>query len=387
MTLDLAAELNRLNPDLVSWRRDLHLNPELGFEEHRTAGLVAERLQALGLEVRTGVGGTGVLADLQGDAAGPTLMIRADMDALPVRETSTHDFASRNGLMHACGHDLHVSALLGAATLLAERRADLAGRVRFCFQPAEELLSGARRMIEDGTLEGVDQVLGAHVMSQVPFGVVATRPGPLMAGADAFELKVIGKAGHGGMPHLSVDPIVAAAHVITALQEVVSRETRPGEPVVLTIAAIQGGTAVNVLVEEVVLKGAVRWFDPGERERLLRRIEEVAAGVAGALRARVEFKVTAGVPVTSNDASFAGRMDALVAATGRATLVDPGPITGSEDFSYFLDQRPGCFFFVGAGGPDAAPHHHHAFDADERAIGLTSEIFTRAALEWLKPAS
>jgi amidohydrolase len=382
--VEIGRAVPKLEPELVALRRDIHRHPELGFREERTAGLVADRLRALGLDVRAGVGGTGVLADLAGDAGGPTLLMRADMDALPVTETTGHEFSSETpGVMHACGHDGHVSALLGAATLLAEMRGDFAGRLRFCFQPAEELLAGALRMIEDGAMEGVDRVLGAHLFSIAPFGTVVTMGGPMLAGADAFELKIIGKAGHGGMPHLSVDPIYAAAQVVTALQSIVARETKPGEALVVTIAAIEGGTAVNVVVEEVTLRGTVRWFNEAERQRALERIPAIASGVCAALRARAEFEVLGSVPVTANVQGDVDLLEQAVVETGRAAAVNPGPITGSEDFSYFLERAPGCFFGVGAGGPDSAPHHHHAFDIDERAIALTTEVFVRTALKVL----
>src|SRR6185369_1759030 len=301
MSDDISRDLLLLDDDLVALRRDLHRHPELGFAEERTAGIVADRARALGLTVRTGLGGTGVIADLEGERPGPTLLLRADMDALPVQEDRGRAHASTiPGVMHACGHDAHVSALIGAATLLSARRRLLAGRVRFAFQPAEETAGGARRMIEDGALDGVDRALGAHVLAPAPFGTVVTRPGPFFAGIDAFELRVIGKAGHGGMPHLSVDPIFAAAQVVSALQSIVARETKPGEPVVVSIAAIEGGSAPNVVVEEVKLRGTVRTFSASDRERVLERLPALARGVCEALRARAEFRLLYGAPVTAN---------------------------------------------------------------------------------------
>lgn len=381
---DLARDLGLLDADLVAIRRDLHRHPELGFTEQRTSDVIADRLTTIGLAPRRGIAGTGVVADLAGDRSGPTLLIRADMDGLPVREATSHAFASRSeGIMHACGHDAHVASLLGAATLLADRKACLAGRVRFCFQPAEELLGGAREMISAGVMDGVDLVLAAHVSAPAPFGAVLVRPGPFFAGCDFFELKIVGSAGHGGMPHLSVDPIVAAAHVIAALQTIVSRETRPGETLVVSVSAIEGGRAANVVVEEVTLRGTVRWFSEAERDRVLERIASLAKGVASGLRARAELKVTASAPVTSNAAEPVARVTKATEATGRARVVDAGPLTASEDFSLFLNRAPGCLIGVGAGGPLSAPHHHHAFDIDERAIGLTAELFTRYALDAL----
>jgi amidohydrolase len=387
MTKDtIRPDIDKLEADLVALRRDLHRHPELGHKEDRTSSLVAQRMTALGLDVRTGVGGTGVLADLAGSEPGATLLIRADMDALPVTETTGHDFASETpGVMHACGHDAHVSALVGAATLLTEAREELAGRIRFCFQPAEELLDGASAMISDGAMDGVDRVLGAHVFSIAPYGTVVSMAGPMLAGADAFELRIVGKAGHGGMPQLSVDPIYAAAQVVTALQSIVARETSPGETLVVSIAAIEGGRTFNVVVDEVTLRGTVRWFSTAERERALARIPVIAQGVCEALRAHAEFTVIGSVPVTANVAEHIDVLEAAVAETGRAVAINPGPITGSEDFSRFLERAPGAFFGVGAGGPEAAPHHHHAFDIDERAIALTAEVFVRTARRTLAP--
>jgi amidohydrolase len=379
----LAQTVARLEPDLVRLRRDLHRHPELAFAERRTASIVGERLEALGLAVRPGVGGTGVVADLEGTTSGPRVLIRADMDALPVIEQTGLEYSSTTpGVMHACGHDAHVSALIGTATVLAEMR-ELPGTIRFCFQPAEEVLTGAQRMIADGVMDGVDAVVGAHLLSPIPFGTVSMAVGPFLAGGDLFELRVIGRAGHGGTPQSSIDPVYAAAQVITALQSVVARETRPGEPLVVSINAIQGGLAANVAVEAVTLQGTIRWFSPAERERGLARIEAIARGVGEALRVRIEFEVLGGAPVTSNVAEYAALVDEAVTESGRAMLVDGGPITATDDVAYLLDKAPGAFFLVGTGGPGAVPHHHPAFEIDERAIGLMSEILARAAIKVL----
>ena len=379
--------LDRLEPDLVRLRRDLHRHPELAFAERRTASIVRERLEALGLVVRSGVGGTGVVADLDGTEPGPRVLVRADMDAIPVTERTGLEYSSTTpGVMHACGHDAHVAALIGAATMLTDMPG-LPGSIRFCFQPGEELLTGARRMIADGVMEGVDAVLGAHLLSPVPFGTVSVAHGAFLAGGDLFELRVIGKAGHGGTPQSSIDPIFAAAQVVCALQSVVARETRPGEPLVVSINAIQGGSAANVTVEAVTLRGTIRWFAPTERERGLARIEAIARGIGEALRVRIEFEVLGGAPVTSNVPEYAALVDEAVTESGRATVVDGGPITATDDVAYLLDMVPGAFFLVGAGGPSAVPHHHPAFEIDERAIGLMSEVLARAAIKVLHHTS
>ena len=290
----VSTTVERLEPDLIALRRDLHRHPELGFAEERTASIMAQAMQRLGLRVHTGVGGTGVVADLQGERSGPVLLIRAKLDALAITETAGRDFTSTTpGVMHACGHDAHMSALVGTAMILSEMRARLSGTVRFCFQPAEEILAGAEQMISDGATEGVDFVLGAHVLSTVPFGTVVSVPGPFLSGADFFKLRVIGSAGHGGMPHLSVDAIFAAAQVVTALQSIVARETAPSTTLVVSINAIEGGSAANIVAEEVVLRGNARWFSETERQRVLRRIPEVARAMCEGLRAKVLFTVEA----------------------------------------------------------------------------------------------
>lgn len=379
----LAQTVARIEPDLVQLRRDLHRHPELAFAERRTASIVRERLAALGLAVRPGVGGTGVVADLEGTAPGPRVLVRADMDALPIIEGTGLEYSSITpGIMHACGHDAHVSALIGTATVLAEMR-ELPGSIRFCFQPGEEVLSGARRMIADGVMDGVDVVLGAHLFSPISFGTVSMALGPFLAGGDLFELRVIGKAGHGGTPQSSIDPVYAAAQVITALQSIVARETRPSEPLVVSINAIQGGSAANVTVEAVTLRGTIRWFSVAERERGLARIEAIARGVGEALRVEIEFEVLGGAPVTANVPEYAALVAEAVTDSGRATLIDGGPITATDDVASLLEMAPGAFFLVGTGGPGAVPHHHPAFEIDERAIGLMSEILARAALKAL----
>jgi len=383
---EISGMIERLEPDLVAMRRDLHRYPELAFAEERTASIAAERLRALGMTPQEGVGGTGVFADLSGPEGGPVLLIRADMDALPITETIDQGFASQTpGAMHACGHDVHVAAALGAATVLTELTEDLGGTVRFCFQPAEEILAGAERMIADGAMEGVDLVLVAHVLSMAPYGTVVAVPGPFLSGADFFELRVIGKAGHGGMPHLSVDPVYAAAQIVSALQSIVSRETKPGETLVVSVNAIEGGTGANIVSEEVVLRGNVRWFSEGVRQRVLERIPGIAGAIGEGLGARTAFSVQASAPVTRNDPVLVGRVQAAVRETGRAVTVDTGMITASDDAARFIERVPGAFVGIGAGGPGWAPHHHHRFEVDERAVGLMSEVLVRAALRMLGP--
>jgi len=381
---DVRSQTEALLPELLAVRRELHRRPEPSFQEHATAARVGEWLARLDLGVRTGIGGTGVVADLEGAAPGPTLLLRADMDALPIAERTNLEFSSAiPGLMHACGHDVHTSALLGAASILIGLRDRIAGRVRFCFQPAEEILGGANAMIADGVMDGVDHVLGAHVDAIMPFGTVAASAGPFLAGADFFEIAISGSAGHAAMPHLTVDPLYVACQLVTAAQSIVSRETRPGERLVLSIGAIEGSTVANILVEKVVLRGTLRWFSSTERDRALARLEALMHGVCQGLRARGELHLTAGTPVTVNQPEAVEVLREALADCGRAELVDPGPMMGSDDVARLLERAPGAYFLVGARG-SGAPHHHPEFEIDERVLGLICELLVRSALTYLK---
>lgn len=377
-----------LERELIAFRREIHARPELAFQEHATADAVATRLRALGLAPRTGVGETGIVVDVDGRAAGPTVLLRADMDALPVHERSDDAFASRvPGIMHACGHDAHTAALVGAATLLCGARDELIGRVRLVFQPAEESASGARAMLEADTnlLDGVSQVFAAHVLAQAPYGVVAVRSGPFLAGADAFELEVRGTPGHGGMPHLSADTVLASAHIVTALQAIVARRTKPGTTLVVSLTSIESGPAPNVVYDTVRLRGSVRWFDDEVRAQALAQVESISAGIGEALGASASFRVLFSAPVTSNDDEAVSVVRAAANEVGGIRCVDPGRITASEDFSEFLLHRPGAFFCVGAGGPDAAPHHHHGFRIDERCVAQMAHVLACTARRALTP--
>src|SRR5213080_540573 len=283
----LKAEIDELVPDLVAMRRDLHEHPELAFEEVRTSGIVAQRLRSLGLDVQTGIAKTGVVGLLHGEASKPgakTIAIRADMDALPVHELNEIDYRSTvDGKMHACGHDGHTSILLAVADILSKRRTELAGNVKFVFQPAEEVIGGAEPMVKEGAMEHVDSVIGLHLISDYPVGRVGVRAGTVFASADRFILTVYGKGGHAVIPNEAVDPIVIAAQIITALQTLISRETSPFSPAVITIGTINAGTAFNIIPETVVLQGTMRAFSKEHRARLLRRIQEMTNGIADAM--------------------------------------------------------------------------------------------------------
>ena len=391
---DLAAAVERLREQLVDTRRDLHRNPELSFLENRTAELCAWRCEELGFTVTTGVGTpTGVVADLDGGRPGPTLMVRADIDALPIVEHGGDGrpaVSAVEGTMHACGHDGHTSIALGVASILASVRDSWAGRLRMCFQPAEEVAGGAEPMIAGGAAEGVDSVLGIHLWSPLEAGRIGVTSGPLFGSADLFRLRVHGRGGHGGMPHTSIDPIVASAAVVSALQTIASRETSPFAPVVVTIGKIVGGSAFNVIAEDVLLEGTVRALEQEVRERTLRRIEEIAQSVAAAHRCSAVFERLAGCPPVVSDESMADLVRrAAVETVGAARVERAAPLTIGDDVALFLQKAPGCYFLVGAGRPgrENAPHHHPEFDIDESCLTVGVEVLTRAALAVLKPAT
>ncbi len=390
----VAAELDRVREEVVDTRRDLHRHPELSLQEHRTAELAAERSHALGFTVRNAVGGTGVIADLDGtggDGETVTLMLRADMDALPIQERGGDRVVTSevDGVMHACGHDGHVAMTLGAASVLASLRDTWRGRVRLCFQPAEEIASGAMPMIDDGAMDGVDQVLGIHLWAPLQVGQVGVKDGPIFGSADEFGITVRGRGGHGGMPHTSIDPVVAAAHVVLALQGIVSRETSPFSPAVVTVGRVEGGSAFNVIADEVRLRGTVRAIDPDERERLLRRVGEVAAAIASASGATANFERAAGCPpVVSDIQSVEIVRRAAIATVGEENVVTPQAITVGDDVACLINKAGrGCYFLVGAGDVArhrVAPHHSADFDIDERSLPVGVGTLVRAALEVLR---
>jgi len=372
--------------DTVAIRRDLHAHPELAFEEKRTAEIVAARLTALGLDVHTGIGGTGVVGILTGMQPGPTIMLRADMDALPMPEENDVPYASRNaGVTHACGHDAHVAMLLGAAAILRARSNDVHGRIAFVFQPAEEGGGGARAMLDDGLIArfAIERAYGLHVVNTAgdalaPSGVFGLRPGPIMAAVDSFDLVVEGRGGHGAMPHRSVDPVVVAADVVGALQRVVSREIDPVEPAVVTVGAINGGTTYNVIPPRVALKGTVRTFTEATRDTMEGRVQRIAEHTCAAANASCSLTWHPSYPVTVNDPAEAAFVTATLAAEfGPERVVETAPVMGSEDFSYFAQVVPACFYFLGAGdAAHAFPNHHPAFDIDENAMkaGIAAHV-------------
>ncbi len=371
--------------EAIAIRHDLHRHPELSFEEHRTGARVAELLGQWGYAVTTGIGGTGVVGTLRRGTGTRSLGLRADIDALPVREESGLDYASANhGQMHACGHDGHTAILLSAAHYLAHH-GRFSGTVQLVFQPAEETGSGASRMLEDGLFERfpVDAIYGLHNWPGVPAGQFGFVEGPAMASVDWARIRVIGKGGHGAEPHGGVDPVLAAAHLVTALQSVVSRNVDPRDTAVVTVGSIHGGNAANVIPDEVELKLTVRAFRPEVRERLRQRIEALAASVAAAFGARAEIEFPRGFPSVINHAAETAfvRQVALDQFGQQRVVEGFQPRTASEDFAFLLQARPGSFVFVGNG--DGPPLHSPRYVFNDAVIAPAASLWARLAERYL----
>ncbi len=363
--------------DLVATRRRLHAAPELSMAEHETAAYVAAELSKLGLdEVRTGIGQTGVLGTLRGGRPGPVTLLRADMDALPITELNDVPYRSQHaGVMHACGHDGHVAILLAAARTLAARRAEIPGTLVFCFQPGEEGHAGAKKMIDDGALEHphVDRTFALHLYSGLDVGKIGVRDGAFFASADEFDLTVRGKGGHGAMPQLAVDPVMAGAYLITMLQTIVSREIAPKDPAVITVGQFVSGTTFNVIPDEARMRGTVRAFDPWVRKSMPERMERILKGLAESMRFEYDFDYHWSYPPTVN----AREVNDLVREVGRRELgahnvVEHDIVMWAEDMSFMQEERPGAYFIVGSRGGEATsfPHHNARFDVDERALDV-----------------
>ena len=380
--------------DIIALRRDFHAHPELGFEEVRTSSIVAERLRALGLEVRTGVAKTGVIGILRGGKPGPIVLVRADMDALPIVEANNWEWkSSAAGRMHACGHDCHTATGLTVARLLAQEKDELAGTVKFMFQPAEEGLGGAGHMIAEGVLEDPtpDYALGLHVWSDIEVGKIGLKAGPAMASVDSFTARITGKGGHGAIPQQTIDPIAVAAHVVLALQTIVSRNVNPLQPAVVTVGKLWAGSASNIIPNEALLEGTLRSFDNEVRKQLERRCREIIEELPKSFGASGEFyinPVNPGFPATVNDPQVTEWVRSAVETTvGVENVVEFEPTMGAEDFSLVLEKVPGCYFFVGGRNPliDAVyPHHHPKFNVDERALEVGTRAMVAAVKECLR---
>jgi amidohydrolase len=359
--------------NMVRTRRDLHRYPELGFQENRTAAIVADSLTQFGLEVQAGIGNTGVVGLLEGKDSGPVVLLRFDMDALPIQEESSHDYVSLNpGIMHACGHDGHIAMGLALADIFARRQDQLAGTLKFMFQPAEEGLGGAMAMVADGVLENPqpDVALAMHLWSPVKLGQIRVVEGPAMASSSVFTLIVEGQGGHGAAPHLATDPIVAAAQIVVALQSIVSRNANPHESVVVSIGEFSAGSTFNAIPERAILKGTVRSYDKVSHRMIYRRILEMATNVARGFGCRAKMETVAIVSAVVNAPEpTAVVREAASRVLGKGSIVEHRTMA-AEDMGYILEEIPGCYFFVGCSNGEATSysHHHPRFDFDERAM-------------------
>jgi amidohydrolase len=376
---------------LIATRRDIHQHPELGFEETRTAALIADRLRAFNYQVTPGVGRTGVVAlkkKEERDGGGRCLLLRADMDALPVEEANAVPYRSQHpGRMHACGHDGHVAIGLEVARRLAPL--DLRGSVKFAFQPAEEASNGAQAMIGDGVLEApkVDAAFGIHLWNDLPVGTIGIMAGPVMASVDQFEIEILGRGGHAAAPHQTIDPVLVTAHVVTALQSLVSRRRDPLEEAVVSVTEVHAGRAFNVIPARADLRGTVRTFGGRFFEDAPRLVQDTAQGIAGAFGAQAIVHYRRLSAPLINDEKLSGLMRDVAAELVGAGKVRHGVRTmGGEDMAFFLEKVPGCFAFVGSAprGASASPHHSPTFDIDEESLVIGSELLTRTAVRYLE---
>jgi len=377
--------IRSLQPQLVEWRRHLHQRPELGFKEQLTAQLIAQKLQEWGIEHQTGIAETGIVATIPSNRPGPVLAIRADMDALPVQEENDVPYRSmHDGVMHACGHDGHVAIALGTAYYLSQHRDDFAGTVKFIFQPAEEGPGGAKPMVEAGVLKNpdVDAIIGLHLWNNLPLGTVGVRSGALMAAVECFNCTILGKGGHGAMPHQTVDSVVVSAQIVNALQTIVARNVDPIDSAVVTVGELHAGTAQNVIAGTARMSGTVRYFNPKLEGYFGKRLEQVIAGVCQSQGASYELDYWHLYPPVINDVKIAE----LVRSVASEVIETPAGIVpecqtmGGEDMAFFLQAVPGCYFFLGSANPTkdlAYPHHHPRFNFDETALGMGVEIFVR----------
>ncbi|MBW4693152.1 MAG: amidohydrolase [Lyngbya sp. HA4199-MV5] len=389
-TSRIRAAIQALQPELVSWRRHLHQKPELGFREQLTSAFIAQKLKEWGIKHQTEIAQTGIVAIIQGDRPGAVLGIRADMDALPIQEENDVPYKSQHdGMMHACGHDGHVTIALGTAYYLSQHQ-DFAGTVKIIFQPAEEGPGGAKPMIEAGALKNpdVDAIIGLHLWNNLPLGTVGVRSGALMAAVELFNCTIFGKGGHGAIPQQTIDSIVVASQVVTALQTIVARNIDPLESAVVTVGQLNAGTAHNVIAATAQMSGTVRYFNPHFDGYFKQRIEQVVSGICQSHGAIYKLEYESLYPPVINDE----RMASLVRSIAETVIESPIGVVpqcqtmGGEDMSFFLQEVPGCYFFLGAANADkdlAYPHHHPRFNFDETALGMGVEIFVRCVEQYL----
>ncbi|HEX5809285.1 MAG TPA: amidohydrolase [Anaerolineales bacterium] len=392
---DFLQQAKELFPYTQSLRRDFHRHPELGFREIRTAGIVANELEALGIEVTKGVGKTGVVGLLEGAKPGPTLLLRFDMDALPIQEETGAEYASQiEGTMHACGHDGHTAIGLTVAKILHSQRDQLAGTVKFCFQPSEEgpngeEVGGAEMMMRDGVLDGpkVDMSLSLHLWNEKPLGRLGVKKGPIMAGAEIFTVRVAGRGGHGAIPDAAIDPVVAAVNIVNALQSIVARNVSPLDTAVVSVTNLHAGTAFNVIPQEARLEGTIRTFDSAVRQRIVERFEQIVHGVGEGMGCQVDLEIKRITPALVNNESITSKVQETAQRVLSASTLDVEYQTmTAEDMAFMQEKVPGCYFFIGSNNRARHldyGHHHPKFDFDEEALIRGSALMAAAAIDVL----
>lgn len=386
--IDFLPFAKAIQDDLVRWRRDFHRNPELGFEEYRTAGIVTEHLQKLGIEARTGLGKTGVVGVVRGKSGGPTIMIRFDMDALPIQEENTCEYRSQvAGKFHGCGHDGHTAMGMGVATLLAQHRDAFCGTALLVFQPAEEKGAGAKAMIDDGAIADPrpDFALGIHLHSITPSGHFQIGDGPVLSAADSFKATITGKGGHGAEPQDAIDATVIAAYIITQLQTIVSRTVHPLDMAVVSVGSLHAGQTHNVIAEKAEMMGSIRTYNEETRAHVHKQVHKIIEGTAAVMGGKGEVTITGLLPATVNDPGVSGRMRELAARlVGWERVIQEQHDTPSDDAAYFLQAAPGCYFGLGAARcENDLPHHNPKFDWDESVMPLGVALLCMAVLEFL----
>ena len=379
MKIKIREEIKNIKDEIYAIRRHFHRYPELSFKEFNTAETISEHLDKLGISHKKGVGKTGIVGEIN-FGPGPTIALRADMDALPIQEENNLDYKSLNdGVMHACGHDGHMAILLGAANALSKNSKLKKGTVRFIFQPAEEGLGGAKYMIEDGCLDKVDEIYGLHLWNYQLYGEVGIKDGPVMASADLFDIEVSGKGGHGATPQGTVDAIVVASNLVTMLQTIVSRNTNPLESTVLSIGKIKGGHNFNIISDKVHMSGTTRAYTEENRKMIKQRMKEVIEGVSRSFGADIKLNYKDGYPPTVNHSSQVEKVLKAASSIVASGAKNPYLSMGGEDFSYYLQNKPGCFFFVGSAPNEneilSTPHHCSHFNIDERALLIGASVY------------
>jgi len=384
--MNIHPDVLKIKDTIISNRRDIHRHPELSFQEYRTSELVAKQLESFGLEVERNIGKTGIVGTLKGELPGKTIAFRADMDALPIQETSDVPYKSVNdGIMHACGHDAHTAMLLGAAEVLSDYRSEIKGIIKFIFQPAEEGYGGAQFMIDDGAIDNVDEIYALHVWNYQESGTVGVESGPVMAAADIFTITIKGIGGHGAAPQGTVDCVVVASYFIQAIQSIISRNTNPLDSTVITVGQINGGYNFNIIADKIVLKGTARAYTEINRNLIKSRLNEIVSATEAMFGAKIILDYKDGYPPVINNQNITNNVYQVARKVVGNKVISPYLSMGGEDFSYFTNKIPGCFFFLGTSPKDrepmSTPQHCSHFDIDEDAMLIGSSIFVKLAIE------